>query len=188
MLVVGPSGAGKDTLIALAQAACTDDAKIVFPRRAVTREASEHEVNDPVSPAEFEQARARGDFALHWDAHGLRYGVPKSIDAHLEAGRSVVINVSRTVIAPARRLYANVTVVLITAPAEVLASRLAARDRKSDGKLDDRLRRSVGMPDAAPDVIVSNIGRAEDHAGELLRAIRGDDAERQTGVEPTHRR
>ncbi len=91
-------------------------------------------------------------------------------------------------IAPARSLYANVTVVLITAPADVLASRLAARDRKSDGRLEDRLRRSVGMPDAAPDVVVCNIGRAEDHAGDLLRAIRGDAAGRQAGGEAPHRR
>lgn len=188
VLVVGPSGAGKDTLIGLAQAACSRDPGIVFPRRAVTREASEYEVNDPVSPAEFEQAQVRGDFALHWDAHGLRYGVPRSIDADLGAGRTVVVNVSRTVIAPARQLYADVTVVLITAPPEVLANRLAARDRKSDGRLEDRLRRSAVMPDAVPDVIVNNVGRAEEHAGELLRAIRGRDAERQAGLEVTNRR
>ena len=37
VLVVGPSGAGKDTLLRLAQAACVDDHYIVFPRRVVTR-------------------------------------------------------------------------------------------------------------------------------------------------------
>ena len=40
VLVVGPSGAGKDTLLRLAQAACVDDRDIVFPRRVVTRESS----------------------------------------------------------------------------------------------------------------------------------------------------
>ncbi len=45
VLVVGPSGAGKDTLIGLAQAACAEDGTIVFPRRVVTREASASEDN-----------------------------------------------------------------------------------------------------------------------------------------------
>jgi ribose 1,5-bisphosphokinase len=174
VLIVGPSGAGKDTLIGLAQGACADDRSIVFPRRVVTREASMHEDNTPISPAEFEQAVSRGDFALHWDAHGLRYGVPRSIVSDLDAGRAVVVNVSRTIIAAARRTFANIIVVMITAPAEVLAGRLAARSRSSDGKLDDRLRRSVDLLDSVPDTTISNTGRPEDHARELLRIIKGD--------------
>jgi ribose 1,5-bisphosphokinase len=174
LLIVGPSGAGKDTLIGLAQSACAGDRGIVFPRRVVTREASIHEENTPISAVEFEQAVSRGDFALHWDAHGLRYGVPRSIVGDLDAGHAVVVNVSRTIIAAARRTFTNVIVVLITAPAEILAGRLAARSRSSDGKLDDRIRRSVDLPDSVPDATISNTGRAEDHARELLRMIRGE--------------
>ena len=37
VLVVGPSGAGKDTLLGLARTACAEDGNIVFPRRVVTR-------------------------------------------------------------------------------------------------------------------------------------------------------
>ena len=174
ILIVGPSGAGKDTLINLAQAACVEDRGVVFPRRVVTRQASEHEANDWVSPLQFEQALARGAFALHWDAHGLRYGVPRAVDDDIAAGRTVVVNVSRTVIAPARQAYERVTVVLITAPSEILASRLALRKRDSDGRLDVRLGRTVDMSNAAPDATISNTGRAEDHARDLLAIIRGD--------------
>jgi ribose 1,5-bisphosphokinase len=177
VLVVGPSGSGKDTLIGLAQAACAGESGIVFPRRIVTREASLHEPNLSVSRAEFAEALTRGDFALHWEAHGLRYGLPHSIVGDLDAGRVVVANVSRTVIEAARRQYAevniDVTVVLVTAPPEVLAARLAVRNRASDGSLDGRLRRSVALSGAVPDAIIDNTGRAEDHARELVAIILG---------------
>lgn len=169
VLVVGPSGAGKDTLIGLAQTACAGDIKIVFPQRVVTREASSFENNEAVNPIRFGQMLAHGDFAFQWEAHGLRYGVPRSIVDDVKAGRAVVVNASRTIIEFARRSYANVTVVSVTAPPEILAQRLAARARSSDGQLDGRLRRAVAAP--AADVVINNIGRAEDHAAELLKAI-----------------
>ncbi|EKS39480.1 phosphonate metabolism protein/1,5-bisphosphokinase (PRPP-forming) PhnN [Afipia broomeae] len=170
VLVVGPSGAGKDTLIGLAQAACAGDIKVVFPQRVVTREASSFENNEAVSPMQFGQMLAHGDFAFQWEAHGLRYGVPRSIVDDIRAGHAVVVNASRTIVEFARRSYANVTVVSVTAPPEVLAQRLAARARSSDGQLDERLRRAVIA--AVPDVVIENIGRAEDHAAELLQVIR----------------
>jgi ribose 1,5-bisphosphokinase len=73
-----------------------------------------------------------------------------------------------------RHGYADVTVVAITAPSEVLAQRLAARARSSDGQLEDRLRRAIDAAAAAPDVTVNNIGSAEYHARQLVRIIKGD--------------
>jgi ribose 1,5-bisphosphokinase len=172
VLVVGPSGAGKDTLIGLAQAACAGDDNIVFARRSVTREASVSEDNEHISPEAFRQACARGDFAIHWEAHGHGYGLPRAIDGDVGAGRIVVVNVSRAVVDAMRRGYADVTVVSITAPPEVLAERLAARSRSSDGPLSDRLGRIVDAAAAKPDVVITNVGRAEDHARELIRVIR----------------
>lgn len=171
ILVVGPSGAGKDTLIGLVQAACAGDSNVVFPQRVVTREASAHENNDAVSQTQFGQMLAHGDFAFQWEAHGLRYGLLNSLVDDIRAGHVVVVNVSRTIIEFARRSYANVAVVLVTAPEEVLAERLTARARPSDGRLDDRLRRAVVS--AAPDIVIQNIGPAEDHAAELLKAVQG---------------
>jgi len=93
--VVGPSGAGKDTLIGLAQAACADDGDIVFPRRVVTREATSFEDNLQVSFETFRQARSEGEYAVHWEAHGHGYALPRAIDDDIRAGRRVVANVSR---------------------------------------------------------------------------------------------
>jgi ribose 1,5-bisphosphokinase len=172
ILVVGPSGAGKDTLLGLAKSACAEETYIVFPRRVVTREASASEDNAQLGTDEFRQALARGDFAMHWEAHGHSYGLPRAIDDDIRAGRSVVVNVSRTVIEAVRRAYANVTVISITAPPDVLAERIRLRARDSDARSEQRLGRNV--EGAVPDVTILNVGRPEDHARRLVRAVKGE--------------
>jgi ribose 1,5-bisphosphokinase len=174
VLVVGPSGAGKDTLLRLAQAACTDDQNVVFPRRVVTRESSAAEDNIAMSPDEFRRGIDHGDFAVHWDAHGHSYALPLDINDDIRAGRAVVVNVSRTVIAALRQAYANVVVVAITAPPDVLAQRLAARARHSDGNIADRLSRSVEDVSAQADVTILNAGSADYHGRQLVRVIRNE--------------
>jgi ribose 1,5-bisphosphokinase len=173
VLVVGPSGAGKDTLIDLARVACRPDKTIVFARRVVTREASAFEDNAQATPDAFRRAVADGLFAIHWEAHGHHYALSSAIDDDITAGRTVVANVSRAVIDVLRASYAEVVVVLITAPADILAARLAARERGSDGAPAARLGREVAR-DFAPDLTINNVGRAEDHAAELVRMIRGE--------------
>jgi ribose 1,5-bisphosphokinase len=174
ILVVGPSGAGKDTLLGLAKAACADDPKIVFSRRVITRAASASEDNEEVSRDAFRQALARNEYAVHWEAHGHCYALSRKIDEDLRAGRTVIANVSRTVIATVRRVYTDVVVVSITAPTNVLAERLAMRGRSSDGKIEHRLSRTVDDISAAPDVTIVNIDSAEYHARQFVRIIKGE--------------
>ena len=172
VLVVGPSGAGKDTLIGLARATCADDVGVVFPRRVVTREASSSEDNEQASLEDFRREQALGGFAMFWEAHGHCYGLRRAIADDIRAGRTVIANVSRTVVAATRRAYADVLVVAVTAPPDILGQRLAARGRGSDGRVADRLGRAVDDAAAAPDVTIMNVGSAEHHAREFLQAIR----------------
>ena len=174
ILVVGPSGAGKDTLLALAKAACADQSSIVFPRRIITREASASEENEAVSAGTFQEALRRGEYAMHWEAHGHCYALPRAINDEICAGHAVVANVSRTVIGAMRRAYADVVVVSITAPPNVLAERLAMRGRSTDGRLESRLGRVVEDASAAPDVTIVNTSSAEYHARQLVRVIKGE--------------
>jgi ribose 1,5-bisphosphokinase len=174
VLVVGPSGAGKDTLLGLAKAACAEDRNIVFPRRVITREASASEENEEVSIGTFQEALTRGEYAMHWEAHGHCYALSRAIDDEIRAGRTVVANVSRTVIGAVRLAYADVVVVSITAPPNVLAERIAMRARSSDGRLESRLHRTIEDGSAAPDATIVNTGSAEYHARQLVRAIKGE--------------
>ena len=171
ILVVGPSGAGKDTLLDLARTACADDGNIRFVRRQVTREASSFEDNEQMSPDAFQAAVEHGDFAVHWEAHGHRYGLSRAIDDDIRKGRTVVANVSRAVIDSMRHDYCNVLVVLITAPPDVLKRRLVTRARQSDGAPEQRLSRVV--EGGEPDQTLLNVGCADFHARELVKIIRG---------------
>src|SRR5688572_13101771 len=93
--VVGPSGAGKDTLIAHAKTALADEPQVEFVRRVITRpsDGGATEDHDTLTDGEFLEAQADGVFALAWEAHGLRYGLPASIDVAIENGHVAVANV-----------------------------------------------------------------------------------------------
>lgn len=172
VLVVGPSGAGKDTLIGAVRDALAGDPSVVFPRRVVTRPSSAAEDNVEADAEGFARLAAEGAFVLSWTAHGHAYGIPATIDAAIAAGRTVVCNVSREIIAEARRRYRNVTVVEITASPEVLAARITARSRPSDGDPVARAARKVSAPVVA-DVAVVNDGAVAQAAEQLRAAISG---------------
>ena len=173
VLVVGPSGAGKDTLIAGARAASADDSTVVFPRRVITRPSTEDEDCDSVTEEMFKRAVASDEFALWWEAHGLCYALPCSIDADIRRGKTVVCNVSRTIVGFARRRYCYVTVVLVTAPQQILVERLAGRGRGSDGSIQERIARSAAVgQDIDADVIIRNVGRPQVGVQRLLNVVR----------------
>lgn len=168
-LVVGPSGVGKDTLIAAARAARPD---LHFPTRAITRADASGEDHEIVDIAEFDRREAAGAFALSWRAHGLAYGVPASIEAVLAAGRGVVVNVSRSVVAEARQRYAPVRVLAVAASPEALARRLAARGRESEDEIAARLRRAPSALPDGPDVhVIDNGGALEPARDAFLAAL-----------------
>jgi len=173
VVVVGPSGAGKDTLIGLARTLCADDPRVVFPPRIVTREASAAEDHDSIAPAGFDAASGEGAFAFWWEAHGLKYALPATIDAQITRGHTVVCNVSRGILSAVRSRYAHVTVVLVTAPQEVLAARLGARGREGGGAVTERIARAApDIEDLAPDVVIENIGDPHDGAQHLAAVLR----------------
>jgi ribose 1,5-bisphosphokinase len=173
ILVVGPSGAGKDTLLAGA-ATRLSDGGYVFPRRVITRpDDAGGEEHVAVSPEEFERRSRTGAFALAWRAHGNAYGIPAAIEGDLAAGRHVVVNVSRTVIGDARRRFARVGVVLVLAPQESLKARLTARGREDEDAVERRLDRASRHDVAGEGVVeVVNDGTVEEGIARFVEALR----------------
>ncbi|MFN7222426.1 MAG: phosphonate metabolism protein/1,5-bisphosphokinase (PRPP-forming) PhnN [Paracoccaceae bacterium] len=168
-LVVGPSGAGKDTLLSGAIAA---NPRLHWARRVITRpETAGDEPFEGVSESEFATRLARGDFALHWDAHGLRYGVPFS---QLPQGRDVLLNGSRGAIDQALAAFPELCVIHITAPLSVLADRLSARGRETRSDIETRLiRADLSLPKGLPVIEIINDASPETGVERLLQALKG---------------
>jgi len=167
VLVVGPSGAGKDTLLNAARRALAGDARFRFVRRVITRPAeSGGEDHEAVTEAQF----VARNFALHWQAHGLRYGIPADIATDLASGVVVVANVSRAVVAEAATRF-HVKVVEVTAPPRILAERLAMRGRETAADIAARLARSVPPPENVVIETVLNDATPEIGAARFLAAL-----------------
>jgi ribose 1,5-bisphosphokinase len=165
--VVGPSGAGKDSVLSYARERLAGESGVMFVRRVVTRPSdAAAEDHDTLGEAAFRAAESAGAFALSWEAHGLRYGLPAAIDTAIARGRVAVANVSRAILPRLCERYAMVAVVEIVATPEVLARRLAARGRESGAEVEARLSRSA--PLQAPGAGVTTIDNSGplDQAGE----------------------
>lgn len=171
--VVGPSGAGKDTIMDGARMTLAGDARFHFVRRIVTRpQMPGTEDHDSMDEAAFAKVAGEGAFALHWRAHGLDYGLPKSLDTLIDGGTVVIANVSRRVLDDMRKLYPSRSVVVISARPEVLAERLASRGRESKEEIALRLSREVSFDDGAGDVvIIDNSGDVGESTDAFIRHL-----------------
>ena len=172
-LVVGPSGVGKDSLIDGAKRLLAEDVSYYFPKRYITRpKDAGGEPHRAVTDREFARLKAEGALMLSWDAHGHRYGIPVAAEDALAAGRSVVVNVSRQIIEDARKRWQPMRILLVTAPRDVLASRLEARGRETDDDIQKRLDRSDAYRVVGDDVLevvnADRLNRAVDRFVALL--------------------
>lgn len=168
--VVGPSGAGKDTLIEAARIA-RPDLRVV--RRVITRPAERGgEDFEGVTEAEFAARKKRGDFVLDWRAHGLRYGLPALDIAEHLAGHDVLFNGSRHALEAAATLFPHLRVIRVSAPSAVLCDRLLARGRETAEDIEARIARaSYDVPATLHVTDVVNGGPLEEGVARFLAAI-----------------
>jgi len=172
--VMGPSGAGKDTLLSFARERLRGS-RVLFAHRYITRHAAaggENHVH--LTPEEFD-ARARLDlFALHWSSHGLHYGIGIEIEAWMARGFTVVVNGSREYLPQAIERFPALGAIHIDAQAEILAARLAARGRETIDEVRARLARRVPLvvPPRVALTTIDNSGALETAGEALVEALR----------------
>lgn len=143
IVVVGPSGAGKDSLIAYAKQHFAKNDQVHFVQRVITRPANAGgEDHSAATPSEFDDLKADGRFAVDWEAHGLSYGIPHKACEWIAKGGVVIANGSRSVLPRFLQAFPQLVVVNITARPEVLADRLEARGRENREEILRRLQRS----------------------------------------------
>lgn len=173
VLVAGPSGAGKDTIIAYARTLLAHDPQFVFARRLITRQATDDiEAFERCSEENFKAAEAAGCLALSWCAHGTAYGVRNTELRGVDIGRIVVVNVSRRVIPSGVALAQCAMVVHLTASPDVLARRLKQRGRDSEADVASRLARDVPLPEfEAPLVTIINDGSIAQAGNAFIKAL-----------------
>ena len=108
ILIVGPSGVGKDSLIEGARLRLSDEENFRFPNRYITRPTDYGgENHHSIEPSAFNRLQREGGFALHWRAHGFAYGIANGIHDDLNAGHAVVVNGSRGIVDHARERFAS---------------------------------------------------------------------------------
>lgn len=145
IFLIGPSGSGKDSLIDASRERLAA-AGVEIARRVITRSAeAKGEAALGVTAEQFEILRAQGEFAMHWRANGLDYGIPQQVNQWLAAGRAVLVNGSRAYLAEARQRYPNLLAVQVEVRPEVLRQRLLARGRETAEEVEQRLARNPGL-------------------------------------------
>ena len=171
--VMGPSGAGKDSVLDRARAMLSVDLPIVFAHRYITRPVEAGGENHvALSGAEFALRRAHGLFAFHWHAHGNDYGIGHEIPAWRRAGLAVVVSGSREHFRTMDGIDETTVPVLITAPAERLKERLLKRGREDAGAAAERLRRGLARDlDVAGAVTITNDGALDEAAEAFVRLL-----------------
>lgn len=168
--VVGPSGVGKDSVMA-GMAAARPDLRLV--RRTITRAPGLGGENyDAVTPEAFEADARAGAFCVHWEAHGLRYGIPADVLADTARGIDCLANFSRSALGRADAAFEQLVVLNITAAPETLARRLSGRGRETPREIAGRLGRAARpLPGGLRVISVSNDGALDETVRRALAAL-----------------
>ncbi|WP_010106454.1 phosphonate metabolism protein/1,5-bisphosphokinase (PRPP-forming) PhnN [Verminephrobacter aporrectodeae] len=172
---MGPSGAGKDSLLDWLRAHLPAAHALHWARRTISRVATPGaEAHESVSPKAFAALLRAQAFALHWQANGLGYGVRHAQLDPLAAGQWVLLNGSRAHLPAALVRFPHLLAVHISASPERLRERLLARGRETPDAVEDRVQRALQFrpPAGSASIELHNDGSLDDVGQRLLSALR----------------
>lgn len=170
--VIGPSGSGKDSLLRYGREHLAGDHGIVFAHRYITRPVElQGENHVALTEAEFDARLEANLFAMHWQSHGLRYGIGQEINLWLNQGCHVVINGSREYLPKARHRYPTLTPILVSVSIDVLAARLRARGRETQDQVSHRVARAAQFVRPEGPLVILQNDAALPIAGERLMQL-----------------
>lgn len=172
----GPSGVGKDALIAALKAQGFPLHYTVTvttrPRRPAEADGVDYHF---VAPAAFDELRAAGEL-LEWaEVHGHLYGTPRAqVRAALAAGKNVLLKIDVQGAASVRRLVPDAVLIFLAPPSlEALRAQMAQRGTESPEELARRLRDAAAELEqiASYDYLVVNRTGRLAEAVEQVKAI-----------------
>ncbi|PCH81467.1 MAG: phosphonate metabolism protein/1,5-bisphosphokinase (PRPP-forming) PhnN [Hyphomicrobiales bacterium] len=174
VLIVGPSGSGKDSVINWLKSALAARSDIMFVRRTVTRNSDGiSEDHDSLTPAEFHKAQNEGKFAVTWPAHGLNYGLPRMVQCHLRDGGVAIANGSRKALPFIKQNFSKVYVVCLQVEKDILIKRLCDRGRETSKEIAARLDRMEQFMEPGQNILmVDNSGPLEQAGNRILKLIK----------------
>jgi len=169
-LIIGNSGAGKDTIIDEVLRRFPPHYKTLqVPKRVITRQSSDTEKFESVDKETFYKLRESGEFILEWESYEHFYGIRREVQDWLDAGHPVLLNVSRNVVQTAREKFPDVRVIFIRVPLDVTADRIIERGRESYKEVLNRVVRAQEHQDyEGADFIVDNVGNLEETSRKVL--------------------
>ena len=173
--VIGPSGAGKDSILRGARLALNPQIdQVWFAHRYITRppdDSSENHV--ALSKDEFIARDQAGEFVLAWTSHGLRYGIGVEI-MHWLKQVHVVVNGSRAYLPTALERIPTLQPILIDVDPDIRAARLRERARETPAEQTERLARGEAFADMTSECLIRihNNGTLNDAIARFLRVLR----------------
>lgn len=182
MVITGPSGVGKGTLIRGLRARVPGIALSVSATTRAPRPGEDDGVDYHfLSEEEFERRVQRGDFIEHATYSGYRYGTLRSeLEMRLAQARAVVLEIEVQGARQIRRALPDALQVFIAPPSlDALRERLVGRGTDTPDVVAQRIevaREELAAQDEFAQVVVND--RLEDAVGELAsiveRALAGD--------------
>lgn len=172
---VGPSGAGKDSLLNWLRLQLPAHLPVAWARRTINRpSAPDGEVHESVETAEFNRLLETNQFALHWAANGHLYGIRHAQLSPSAQTAWVFVNGSRAHLPQAAQHSPGLTVLHITADKEVLMHRLFNRGRESIQEIENRLQRTPALqvPPGCALIEIRNNASLESAGQQLLQSLR----------------